>query len=307
MERSSTSQITARILAVVFAFALWVYVSNEQNPPIEAVFTVPLEVRNVADSLVPVDTSETVKVKIRASRSVIAGIQAKDLKAYVDMSGLDEGQHVVNIHAGIPAASAELVEITPERVQVKLVAMISRKVPVEVKFTGELANGLLVDRFIAEPDKVLLEGRRDVLEAVDKVILPIDITGKNTNFSEEITPFVLGKDGREIKGLTIVPEKVSLSATFSQSQSKKMVTVKPVMYGQLAAGIKVANVTSKPAQVEIVGNLQNLAKIDFVYTDPINITALSADTEKEVKLKLQEGVSTLTKTVTVEINVNAGR
>lgn len=305
MKQGRVSHLTARILALLFAFALWVYVGNEQNPPIEAVFSVPMEVRNVATSLVVHDATETVRIKIRGTRSVLAALQAKDIKAYADMKGMAEGQHTVNVHVELPT-NTELVEASPERVQVSLVEMVSRKLPVEVKFSGELAPGLLLEKVVADPEHITLEGPRHIVAAVEKVILPLDLSGKTDSLSVEIVPILLGKDGRDISGVTITPEKVAVSAKLSVGLGKKLVEIKPVMYGRLANGLSLEKIIIKPAQIEITGAPAALANVDFIYTEPVNVSDVSANTEKESKLQFKDGITALQKSVFVEIHVNSG-
>ena len=64
----------AKILALILAFILWIYVMNEQNPPVEATFSVPLEVQNLADPLILQDAPDYIRIKVKGPRSIVAGI-----------------------------------------------------------------------------------------------------------------------------------------------------------------------------------------------------------------------------------------
>lgn len=63
-----TKNVVMKIFAIILAIILWLYVMNEQNPPIESSFNIPLEVRNTATSNVVSDVPETVRIKIRGPR-----------------------------------------------------------------------------------------------------------------------------------------------------------------------------------------------------------------------------------------------
>lgn len=306
MDRGSVSPVVARILALFFAIVLWVYVTNEQNPPIEAVFSVPLEVKNVAADLVITEAPEMVRVKVRGSRSVIAALQALDLKAYVDMRGLGEGLQTVSVHAALPQ-NLELAEVIPEKIQLRLIAMIGRKMPLDVKASGAPAQGKVVAGFTTKPEQVTVEGPSDVVATVDKVLLPLEITGKDSDFSADVTPVTVGKDGREISGLTLYPDKVHIVAKITQGLVKKTVEVKPTLYGKVANEVLLDNVIVKPAQVELTGDPTELSKVDFVYTEPVNIVGVNTSVEKESGLQLKEGITASKKTVVVGIYVSSGR
>ena len=57
--------IFAKICALLFAVFLWFFVMNEQNPPVESTFTVPLEVSNNLEGYSVDYNIENVKIKVR--------------------------------------------------------------------------------------------------------------------------------------------------------------------------------------------------------------------------------------------------
>ena len=71
--RLPKKNLTAKIIALIMAIILWVYVMNEQNPPVETSMDTPLEVRNLSTSVIAVDIPETVRVKVRGPRTLIIG------------------------------------------------------------------------------------------------------------------------------------------------------------------------------------------------------------------------------------------
>ena len=74
----------AKIISVVVACALWLYVINEQNPPIETTFNITVEQHNLGPKLIVTGMPEKIKLKVRAPRTVLSKISASDLKAYVE-------------------------------------------------------------------------------------------------------------------------------------------------------------------------------------------------------------------------------
>jgi len=66
MSKITSNNLTAKIVALILAAILWLYVMNEQNPPIESSFSLPVEVRNGQTNLVVSDLPDTVRIKLGA-------------------------------------------------------------------------------------------------------------------------------------------------------------------------------------------------------------------------------------------------
>ena len=74
-----------KLLAVLVALIVWIFVMNEQNPPVEGTFQVALSSRNLTEKMVVMETPETVRVKVRGLRNAIAGAAGRNFKATVDL------------------------------------------------------------------------------------------------------------------------------------------------------------------------------------------------------------------------------
>lgn len=292
----------AKVVALVLATILWLYVMNEQNPPMETSFTAPLEIRNVAASTVIIDAPDTVKVKVRAPRSLIAGIMGKDLKPYIDVKGLAEGRHSLQVHIVLPP-SIELVDISPEKTTVKVDAALQRKLAVAVRMTGTPIAGTVVGKTSVEPGQVTVQGPKSAIDAIDKVVAAVDLTGKTKDIVQEVPAIIYGRDGRVVEGLSVTPTKVIVYASIAQIPNKKTVDVKTVIYGDLAPGYTLQRITGTPERVELQGDPFALEKVEFVYTEPININGIDKNIKKDVKLQLKEGITANPPTISVQLEV----
>ncbi len=302
MEETRGKNITMKILAFIMAIVLWLYVTNEQNPPVEASVSVPLEVRGVADTLVAVDAPDAVRVKVRGPRSITAGLIPQDLNAYIDLKGMSEGRHTVRIYAMVPS-SLEFVEVQPDKITVRVDSKASRTLPVEVRVTGSATAGTVVSSTVLTPQQVTIGGPKATVDSVDRVVLPLDITGRNADFTAQIVPLLVNRDGRAIEGLDVQPDKISVAAKLEKGLAKKTVDIKTIIFGDLAPGTALKAVATTPARVELSGDPRELAKVDFVYTEPISVAGINKDIEKEVRLQVKEGLVASQAAVTVKISV----
>lgn len=302
MEENRSRHLTAKVLAVIMALVLWLYVTNEQNPPIEAALAVPLEVRGLGDSLVAVDMPDTVRVKVRGSRSITAGLLTQDVQAYLDVKGIGEGRHSARVHVVVPP-SLELVEVQPDKVPVRIDTKVRRVLGVEIRFTGTAAAGVAVAKAAATPDRVTLEGPKSITDLVDRAVLTVDISGKTGDFTASIVPLPVNREGKTVEGLTLYPERVSVAANLVRGGVKKLVDVKTVIVGDLPPGVAIKGITTKPDKVEVSGDAQLVEKLEAVYTEPFSVAGITKDTTKETKLQLRDGLTATPSAVIVQINV----
>lgn len=298
----SRKRNAAKILAVIMAMVLWLYVTNEQNPPVEASVAVPLEVRGVADSLVAVEMPDAVRVKVRGARSLTAGLQTQDVLAYLDLRGVAEGRHQARVHVIVPP-SLEVVEVQPDKVLVRIDAKVSRVLPVEIRFTGTAAAGVAVARASATPEQVTLEGPKGVTDQVDRAVLTVDLSGKTADFTAGIVPLAVTREGKAVESLTLYPERVSVAVTLVRGAVKKMVDVKTVITGDLPAGVTLRGIIIRPARVELSGEAQLVEKVEFINTEPISVAGLDKDTTREVGLQLQAGMTATPPAVAVQMSI----
>ena len=301
MDRFPKKNMTAKILAVIFAIILWIFVMNEQNPPIEMFFQAPLEVRNLSGSLVANDTPDYVRVKIRGPRSVVAGMSQQDIKAYVDLKGLTEGENIVKVHTSVPA-NLEVVEVVPDKLAVNLDTLVSRQLPVEVRTTGTPAPGSNLRQAAPSLTTVRVDGPRHLMDALERVVAYVDISGKKDNFTVEVQLAAINAEGKSIEKLTINPRRANVSVALTGA-SKKVVDIKTIIVNETPKNVLIRRITTAPERVEIYGDANLVDKVDAVFTDPISMTNIDKATDIEVKLQLKEGITAKNNTVTVHIEV----
>lgn len=302
MERLPKKNLTAKIIALIMAIVLWVYVMNEQNPPVETNMEVPLEVRNLSNSSMASGIPEYVRVKVRGPRTIIIGLSHNDIKSYVDLKGLSDGSNTLKVNTAIPA-SMELVEVSPEKINFQLDTITSRQVPVEAKLVGVPSAGGTVGKITYSLPTVTIKGPSELLNAVTKASATIDLTNQGKDFSVNAPLIVVDDKDKKIEGLTIVPGTISISVGVTPVMSKKVVDIKPNVIGLLGKGMALNQISIKPDKVEISGDPTAIARTDFIYTEPINLTGIEKDTVLDVKLQLKDGMGSSKDTVSVNLSV----
>jgi YbbR domain-containing protein len=115
-----------------------------------------------------------------------------------------------------------------------------------------------------------------------------------------------GRGGVLIEGLTVSPQVTSVKVEIEPNIAKKTIEVKPIFIGELPAGKALKVVSFEPAGVEVkdlTGVGSSLEKLEYIYTEPINLSEMSGNTVKVVKVVLPEGLTANPSSVSAQIRV----
>ena len=295
--------LTAKIVALIAACVLWVFVMNDQNPPTESGFSVPLTTLNPpAESRVN-QSAESVRIKLRAPRSVLAAINTEEIHAFVDLAGLEPGTHPLHVQTVIPQGT-EVVSVLPEIVTFTIDPIIQKRMPLRLVRTGAPPSGLTVASIEPDTRMVTIVGPQSLIKTVAEVVgtvpVPSTATG-DIDLDVSLTP--VDEDGEHVEGIRVVPKVISAHVSFARSVSRKVVDVKPTIEGFVAAGYTLADSRVEPARIELAGASPALDALTSVATEPISVAGLTESATKSAALVLPEGVTVTNNMVTVYLVV----
>lgn len=306
MERHNGENMTGKILALLLAVILWVYVMNEQNPPVEQTANVKLQVRNIAQGLTLKENAENIRIRYRGPRSIIAGLRSKDMEVYVDARNAGEGEHSLPVKAVFPSA-VEIIEVAPNTAVVRLEGQVSRQLPVTPRFTGTAAAGVIINKAEVIPAQVTITGPRSKVDMVSAVVASVDMGGVDKDIVLEGIPHPFSKNGALVEGVSAAPEKVQVQIMVLQGVVTKTVDLRPSIVGEVVPGAVITKIISEPDKVEIRGRADVLKTIEWLQL-PIDVSGQSADMVREIKIQLPEGVTVVrgdTVKVTIRISQQA--
>lgn len=292
----------AKLTALITAIVLWFVVMNEQNPPADVTYQVPLHIRNVqADHFVS-QNDEKVDVTVRGPRSVVASAAVDEFYAYLDMAQLDTGTHKVKVHAVVPS-SLEIVAITPDKCSVTLDKMVRQNRKVELAYSGLATEGVRVDAVKTEVEEVVLDGPSLLLDKVTTVVAHVDLAGKEQDFSEEAVIKALDSEGKEVTGITIAPDKTAIQGKVISVPVSKTVKVSFQTVGNLPSDLELKDVEMNRNEVAVSGYRPNVEAVDSLKTEPLNLSNITGSTTVELKIVFPEGITSDVQTIAVTLDV----
>ena len=75
-----------RVVALVLAFVMWLFVVNEQNPQDTRIISVLPELRNIPAGMVLAEDIKPVSVRLRGRRNDLYAIGASEISLFADLA-----------------------------------------------------------------------------------------------------------------------------------------------------------------------------------------------------------------------------
>lgn len=288
MERK---EIIDRVIAVVIAIGLWFYVISVVNPPTTVTIRqVPVTLLNQeylteARLAIAGDGNYTVDVTLSGKRKDLILTQA-DLTATADLNGLIPGQNYITVKVTSPG-NTTVQEIRTEKIQVYVDELAASAKAVDVSVLN-LPSGTELSSIALDHETIVVSGARSLVDMVDRMLVTVDASGMTIdepqNLQLSVTP--IDAEGNIVGAVNPEYVYVNLSATLYSVKSVPLYTRVEGTPG-LGAELLSSNI---PSSVSIKGMLIDLAKINYIDAEPLDIEGITENTEREVVPILPEGV-----------------
>lgn len=281
-----------RIVSLIIAICLWVYVMGEVNPETKAkigdiaVGYTNTEVLNDIGLAVAEKDQLLINATIKGKRSDVNDIKKKGLTAFVDVADCEEGKNTVNIQINLPDG-IKLDNISKETAEITVERLVSETKEVEINFTNVSQENDEITPWITSytPEEIIVSGAESsvaAIEVVEGVIDASEVSEESTNVEVVLTP--MNKDGKVIAGVNMSYEiayaDVQLLSTKSVGMNIDVVNLQP--------GIEIEKIVPTE-EGKIVGTedaLKNVNKIDA----ELDMTEVTSDGTVNVDINLPEGV-----------------
>lgn len=286
------------ILAFFMALVVWVAAIISTDPNQEAVYPrpVPLEVIGQDPSMLQLnDIPESVQVTLNAPQSIWTQMTETPelIRAWIDLSGLPTGEHVVEVKTQVQINPVQVVSVDPSEVQVLLEPSSSKDLQVDLNVIGDPALGYRAGTASVEPSQVTVSGPESLVNQVVKAAVSLDISGANTSIRRDVQVQAQDASDSQVRGVTITPPMVRVSQPVNLLGGYRNVVVRVLTTGEPADGYWLSNISVAPPNVTVFSTDPMLVNQlpGFVQTNPIELTGLTDDVDIRVGLDLPDGVT----------------
>lgn len=321
--KTLTKNLGFKILAVVFAFILWLVVYNTDDPTITVSYTTNVTVENVSvvtdmnKCYEVLNGTNTVSFAVTAKRSVLNKLEDTDFTAVADMNRMivnedgDKANVPIEIISKRSNSSLKYNEKN-KYLEVSLEDLMKRRFIITADTSGKVADGYALGEVtVTNPNVLNVSGPASIVNKIDSVVATIDVDGMSMNLSDNVIPALYDADGQEID-----TTKLKLSNT-TVTISAKILSVKEIPLVFSTSGVpygdnRVVEISSKPETIKVKGSSTTLNPLSSLNIpgDVLNVSGASEDitTTIDISEYLPDGVELVNAsdaTVTVTVRIEA--
>ncbi|MCR5453238.1 MAG: hypothetical protein K6F00_11495, partial [Lachnospiraceae bacterium] len=294
-----TYNVGLKVIAVLFAVAVWFVVVNVDNPNKSGNFTVPIQIKNqnVLESegkYISLLGTGAVTFRASAKRSVFDRLTNADFEAVADFSNIeDESRVPIDIYAKTYSKQVTIstkvhyLEVTVSNLQ-------TSKFIIEGDVEGEPSDGYVVSDVSVVPNVITVSGPEEIVSTISYVSAACDVDGLNEDVTLRVVPKCFDADGNEVNAtqLTLSENTVKVKASL---QSEVEIEIHVETSGKLAEGLSLDSITTDPERISIRGKAKALNKLTAIKIpgSAVNLSNVtkSMSTTVDISEYLPKGIS----------------
>lgn len=321
LAKKLTNNIGLKILATIFAVALWIVVYNIDDPIKGKTITTNVTFENtdyitkMGKCYEVLDGNNTVTFYFTAQRSVYENVTSSSFSAVADMEKIEFNDETNTYRVPVvvtPVKNVNSINIATKQLYIELALenRMSIQKPIKANTTGTVADGCaLGDVKLANTNVVKISGPESIVSTIDTATATINVDGMSTDITDSVVPMLYDAEGNVID-TTKLEMSLSTVSISAQILGTKDIAMEFQTTGTPAEGYKMTAITSNPETIRIKAENAILNTIDKITipAEVLDLTDVKEDIEKTIDITsyLPSGASVVISSeakveVTVEI------
>ncbi len=262
------------LLSLLIGAALWVFVTDTENPTRVDVFpaSIPVTAVNVGPALAVANTLPSIQVRISAPEDRWERLTSNHLRAFVDLNGLEAREQLVEVSVDVDGISGvRVVETIPASVVVNLEDFVGKQVPAVARLFGTVPLGYEVAQTRVGQPTVEVSGPESLVALVREAVADVNVTGLAVTLEQTISLTARGEGGGEIRGVRLDPPSLTVSVDVAQTSLTRTLPLEAVIEGEPALGYRVSGVQVVPATASVRGAIEVIQGLESLKLQPISI------------------------------------
>ena len=293
MKKRLTHNLGLKLAAVFVACCLWLISVNINDPVTQRVYTVAVQLLNMntltnAGKYVEVlDDTDTIRVTVRASRSVFSDFSEKNIVATADVSEMTDGNRLpIALTTTKSDSKIESIVADKEYVEVDIENIMKLQKRISVKVANEPAEGYLLGNISTDQNAVIISGPESIVSRIASTAVEINVDGAMSDVNITLPVHLYDADGREVDDTKLTKSISEVFTTASILQTKEV----PLEYtatGTPQEGYVFSNkFIADPSMVTIAAKASVLKNISSIMIeDALDLDGATGSVTAEVELK----------------------
>lgn len=297
MVRKSRQQLIIKICCVIAAFVLWLYTSNDETVnKTYKITNIPIEIINedvlIQSGLILSPNQDfTTSLRITGTLAEVYSVKPEEFKIVADIGAyaFKKGSNKIPINiVKKPNRNINIINDGAMWITINVDEYIEKSFTIKSKINGESKNGFYKEAPIITPTTVVVSGAKEYVDNVGEVFAEIKMDNADKNVSLLAPIKVVDKTGIEMPEIQLSLKFVDVVVPV---QKTKQVGINIKTKGELNSNYILKSINPKIDKVIITGEPKDLADINKLETEPINLSILTSEkTDVKLNLVLPEGI-----------------
>ena len=296
MDKSENRTLIVKIICVLLSFGLWLYVSNVENPlRTYELKNIPVELINedsLTDSKFAIANKQqfTVDLKLEGPSSEVVKVKKEDFKIIADMStyALKNGENTIPVQIISYPENINIKNNGFLGIKVNLEELVQKEFTIKSKVKVTYKENIYEKEQTISPQTVTVTGGKSSVERISEAILNGEEKDIDKNKESEYDIKFVDSSGNEVNNIESDSKTAKLSIVVTNG---KVIPINLKTTGTVPQGFVLEGYELSKNNINILGDSQNLNKIESIDTEVVDMSSLQADSEMDVKLNLPEGIS----------------
>lgn len=294
MDKARKKDILVKICCVILSFALWLYISNVQNP-IRTTVIKNVEVKILNKDILSqynlIETpnqSYTVNLTVKGSVNEIYSLKPSQFKLQADISSYALKKGTMKIPVEIKSSPSDISIINPENLWVKMDIdnLEQKSIPIKVNLKGVQNIKNKLQESLISPREVLISGPQKYVKYVKSGVVDVFLNKKLRQVNDMYTVTPVDASGTKVEYVYVKPKQIKVQLAFNQSKS---VPIEASIKDTKKKNISIVSI--EPKNVIISGQESDLKNVNKIITDQIDISKINSDGVIEVPLKVPSNIN----------------
>ena len=300
MKERLSNNTKLKLISLLSAIVLWMYVMAVVDPEETKLFEdIPVSITNLndlsdKDLVIYPDTEVTTSVYVTGKLSTIQKMSKEDISVYGQINNPIEGKN--EIYLKITPAQRVTYEFKNSIAIVNLEKIITENKKIEVEVTGNIKQDIDTINLENNNEEVEVSGPRSLVEKVEKIEAILNSNKQTDDFDISLDLKPVDKKGNIVSGVELKTSSLNAKVTLLK---EKTVPIKVNIEGENTENYKLSQDT-----VYIKGKRELVDKIEYISTQPINLSSIPKNTTMDISLIIPNGITSNIKSVSATLNIS---
>ena len=300
MRERLSNNTKLKLISLLSAIVLWMYVMAVVDPEETKLFEdIPVSITNLndltdKDLVIYPDTEVTTSVYVTGKLSTIQKMSKEDISVYGQINNPIEGKN--EIYLKVTPAQRVTYEFKNSIAIVNLEKIITENKKIEVEVTGNIKQDIDTINLENNNEEVEVSGPRSLVEKVEKIEAILNSNKQTDDFDISLDLKPVDKKGNIVSGVELKTSSLNAKVTLLK---EKTVPIKVNIEGENTENYKLSQDT-----VYIKGKRELVDKIEYISTQPINLSSIPKNTTMDISLIIPNGITSNIKSVSATLNIS---